>query len=178
MFPGQGEDRAFYSDFTGAGVQNHGDLPVQVCIHMRRCGRAGSAGRVRGGRRKRKTCGPDDGPCDRMRRTTDGNCIQTAGYLLRNGGRGWQYDGKRTRPELLRKDAADIRHLTNKRRKLRRIRNMYNEWIIGRTALCRIDTRGGRGIQRVCRKAVHRLRRDSDKTSLPEYCRGSRDICL
>ena len=100
---------------------------------------------------------------DRMRREPHADRIQPACRHRGDPLRARQNDRQRPRPEFLRELLRQRRDLSDKRRPVRDIRNMYDQRIIRRSALCRKYLAHGIGISRIAGKPVDRFRRHPDR---------------
>ena len=170
----QGQDRGLDAHFAWPAVDHCGDLAVHVVQDMgRRRGRR-HAGRVGGRRRQRGPGRFDDGARHRMGRHADGDRVEARGDFIGDELRLFEDDGERSGPEGLREVFEDRRHEGDQIVDLRKVRDVYDQRIVHRTALRLEDVRDGLPVQGICRETVHGLGRDGHQFTvfqqLPGFC--------
>ena len=103
--------------------------------------------------------------------TTHADRREPARYDVRDMRGFRQDDGERSRRKRREEMRRKRRHIRSNIVHHREISDMEDEWIVGGTPLCLIDTRTRRRIQSTCAKSVDRLRRKRDeRTTAKERC--------
>ncbi len=170
------EDRRLEADIGGTAVEDQVDPAVHVRDDMGGRRRARSAGAVGRRCRERQAGGPQQGQGDRMAGDPHGDGVEAGGRDVGdNPGAAVQHQGQRSRPQRGGQALGRGRKLAAQRLGSRELGYMYDQRIVGGTALCREDPGDCCGMQGRSAEAVDSFRRKRDHTVSAEDLRSEVD---
>jgi len=172
------QNRGFNSHLRLATVHNQRNFAAQLCADMLRVGRRNAAGQIRARRGKREIAFANHRLNERMTRPADADRFATGRHHVGNFLRARQNERERARPERLcqlvrqRRPAghASFCHFI--------AGNVDDDGIVCRTALDLENFCDGSFIQRVCREAINRFRRQRDDFARAQKFRRAEDGLL
>ena len=168
---GQIQDRGLHAHRTGTTVHHALDLAVHVLHDVFCRGAAGTTGGIGTGSRNGHARLADDGQSDRMVGAADCHRVQTGCDHIGHLALALEDHGQGAGPELAGQNVGQRRHIGTVTGQPLGARQMEDQGVVLRTALCLEDPLHCCLIQTVGGKAVNRLRGNTHQTAFPQ------DLC-
>ena len=165
--------RGFPAKAASAAVDNSIYLPVEILKHLTGIFGAFFTRRIRRGRGKRKAAVTQQLKGKRMIRAAQADCRAACQNDGRYLGLGLQHDGQRSGPEAGGKCARLLGNIETQGVHGFAAVDHERQRLYGRAALDLIYHAHCLLVQSAAGKAVHRLRRDGDKTAVSDYFCGT-----